>query len=45
VDPQRLVQCPVERGTVVAELLPQLLLGLSIGEVGRQRDGMFPSLL
>jgi hypothetical protein len=30
---------------VVAELLPQLLLGLGIGEVGRQRDGVFPLLL
>jgi hypothetical protein len=45
VDSQRLVQRPVERGAVVAELLPQLLLGLSIGEVGRRRDGTFPSLL
>jgi hypothetical protein len=34
VDPQRLVQRPVERGAVAAELLPQLLLLLGVGEVG-----------
>jgi hypothetical protein len=34
VIPQRLVQHPVERGTVIAELLPQLLLLLGVGEVG-----------
>jgi hypothetical protein len=45
VDPQRLVQRPVERGAVVAEVLPQCLLGLGIGEVGRWRDGAFPLLL
>jgi hypothetical protein len=45
VDPQRLVQHPVERGAVVTELLPQLLLGLGIGEVGQRRDGAFPSRL
>jgi hypothetical protein len=37
VDPQRLVQCPVERGAVVAEFLPQRLLGLGFAEVGRLR--------
>jgi hypothetical protein len=31
VDPQRLVQRPVERGVVVAKVLPQRLLGLGIG--------------
>jgi hypothetical protein len=45
VDPQRLVQRPVERGVMVAALLPQLLLGLGICEVGRWRDGAFPLLL
>jgi hypothetical protein len=34
MNPQRLVQCPVERGAVAAELLPQLLLLLGLGEVG-----------
>jgi hypothetical protein len=34
MNPQRLVQHPVERGAVIAELLPQLLLLLSVGEVG-----------
>jgi hypothetical protein len=28
VEPHRFVQCPVERGAVVAELLPQCLLNL-----------------
>jgi hypothetical protein len=37
VDPQRLVQRVVERGAVVAELLPQRLLGLGLTEVGRRR--------
>jgi hypothetical protein len=36
MDPQRLVQRLVERGAVVMELLPQLLLRLSVGEVGRR---------
>jgi hypothetical protein len=45
VDPQRLIQRLVERGAVVAEFLPQCLLGLGIGEVGRRRDGAFPLLL
>jgi hypothetical protein len=45
VDPQRLVQRPVERGAVVAEFLPQRLLGLGIGKVGRQRDDALPLLL
>jgi hypothetical protein len=45
LDPQRLVPRPVERGAVVAEFLPQRLLGLGIGEVGRWRDGAFPLLL
>jgi hypothetical protein len=34
VDPQRLVQSSVERGAVIAELLPQLLLLLGVGEEG-----------
>jgi hypothetical protein len=34
VNPQRLVQHPVERGAVITELLPQLLLLLGVGEVG-----------
>jgi hypothetical protein len=34
VNPQRLIQHPVERGAVIAELLPQLLLLLGVGEVG-----------
>jgi hypothetical protein len=34
MDPQRLVQHPVERGAVAAELLPQLLLLLGVGKVG-----------
>jgi hypothetical protein len=35
VDPQRLVQRPVERGAMAAELPPQLLLPLGVGERGR----------
>jgi hypothetical protein len=35
VDPQRLVQRPVERGAMVAELPLQLLLPLGVGERGR----------
>jgi hypothetical protein len=34
MDPQRLVQRLVERGAVVAELSPQLLLPLGVGERG-----------
>jgi hypothetical protein len=45
VDPQRLIQRVVERGAVVAELLPQRLLGPSIAEVGRQRARVLPLLL
>jgi hypothetical protein len=45
VDPHRFVQCPVERGVVVAELLPQCLLGLGTGEVSRRRVGALPLLL
>jgi hypothetical protein len=37
MNPQRLVQHLVERGAVAAELLPQLLLLLGVGEVGRRR--------
>jgi hypothetical protein len=37
MNPQRLVQRPVERGVVVVELLPQLLLLLGVGEVGGRR--------
>jgi hypothetical protein len=35
MNPQRLVQHLVERGAVVTELSPQLLLLLSVGEGGR----------
>jgi hypothetical protein len=42
VDPQRLVQRIVERGTVVMELLPQRLLGLGLIEVGRRCTGVLP---
>jgi hypothetical protein len=45
VNPQRLVQRPVERSTVATELLPQLLLGLGLDEVGRRCAGMLPPLL
>jgi hypothetical protein len=45
VNPQRLVQRPVERSAVVTELLPQLLLGLGLDEVGWRRAGMLPLLL
>jgi hypothetical protein len=45
VNPQRLVQRPVERSVVVTELLPQLLLGLGLDKVGRRRAGMLPLLL
>jgi hypothetical protein len=34
VDPQRLIQHSVERGAVIAELLPQLLLLLGVDKVG-----------
>jgi hypothetical protein len=37
VDPQRLVQCDVERGAVVSKLITQRLLGLSLIEMGRRR--------
>jgi hypothetical protein len=42
VDPQRLIQRPVERGTVVAKLLPEPLLRLSLDEVGRRGVGVLP---
>jgi hypothetical protein len=45
VDPQRLVQRVVERGAVVAELLPQRLLGLRLAEVGWRYTGVLPLLL
>jgi hypothetical protein len=45
MDRQRFVQRLVERGAVVAELLPQCLLGLSTGEVSRRRVGALPLLL
>jgi hypothetical protein len=45
VDPQRLVQCPVKRGPVVPELLPEPLLCLSIDEVGRRGVGILSPLL
>jgi hypothetical protein len=45
MDPQRFVQRPVERGAVVTELLPLLLLRLSVGEVGRWHiDALLPPL-
>jgi hypothetical protein len=37
MDPQRLVQRSIERGAVITELLPQLLLRLSLGEMGGGR--------
>jgi hypothetical protein len=43
VDPQRLVQHTVERSTVVAQLLPQLLLLLSVDKEGGWRvDALLP---
>jgi hypothetical protein len=39
VDPQRLIQRPVERGAMITELPPQLLLLMGIGEGGRFVDG------
>jgi hypothetical protein len=39
VDSQRLVQRSVERGAVIAELLPQLLLLLGVGKVGGRLVG------
>jgi hypothetical protein len=45
MDPHRFVQRPVELGTMVAELLPQRLLGLSTGEVSRRCVGGLPLLL
>jgi hypothetical protein len=45
VDPQRLVQRPVERGAVVTELLPEPLLRLGLDEVGRRGVDMLPLLL
>jgi hypothetical protein len=35
MDPQRLIQRSVERGTVATELSPELLLPLGVGECGR----------
>jgi hypothetical protein len=37
VDPQRLVQRSVERGAVITELLPHLLLLLGVGKLGAAR--------
>jgi hypothetical protein len=45
VDPQRLVQRSVERSAMVAKLLPQLVLGLSIGIVRQRCTGPLPLLL
>jgi hypothetical protein len=45
MDPQRLVQCVVERGAMVLKFLPQRLLGLGIIKVGRRRAGVPPLLL
>jgi hypothetical protein len=44
VDPQRLVQRSVERSVVAAQLLPQLLVLLSIDEEGRWRVDALPPL-
>jgi hypothetical protein len=45
MDPQCLLQHVVERGALVAELLPQRLLGLGLVKVGRRRAGELPLLL
>jgi hypothetical protein len=45
VDPQRLVQRPVEQGAVVAKLLPEPLLRLSLDEVGRRGVDVLSLLL
>jgi hypothetical protein len=45
MDPQRFIQRPVERGAMVAKLLPRRLLGLGTSEVSRRRVGAFPLLL
>jgi hypothetical protein len=45
LDLQRLVQRIVERGVVVAELLPQRLLGLGLAKVGRWHTDVLPLLL
>jgi hypothetical protein len=45
VDPQRLVQRPVERSVVVTELLPQPLLRLSADDMGRRSADTLPLLL
>jgi hypothetical protein len=45
VDPQRLIQRSVERSAMVTKLLPQLLLGLGLDEVGRRCAGALPLLL
>jgi hypothetical protein len=45
VDPQHLVQRPVERGAVITKLLPEPLLRLGLNEVGRRGVGMLPLLL
>jgi hypothetical protein len=45
VDPQRLVQRPVERGAVITKLLPEPLLRLGLDEVGRRGVDMLLLLL
>jgi hypothetical protein len=40
MDPQRLVQCIVDRGAMVSKLLPQSLFGLGFVEVGQWRAGV-----
>jgi hypothetical protein len=40
VDPQRLVQRPVERGALITELLLKTLLQLSLDEMGRRGVGI-----
>jgi hypothetical protein len=45
VNPQRLVQRPVERGAVITKLLPEPLLRLGLDEVGRRGVDMLLLLL
>jgi hypothetical protein len=40
VDPRRLVQRVVERGTVVSKFFPRCLLGLGLVKVGQRRAGV-----
>jgi hypothetical protein len=45
VDPQRLVQRPIEQGAVITGLLLEPFLRLGLDEVGRWGVGMLPLLL